>query len=103
MSARQILEVKKKKKIGSKKKVKRVCEFEASQEDQSALRNGNIFVLQTWNLPKGLTLGTDSINLFIPCKSQLNMTYNKLKIVHVHFCKAFTDEIQIKSVLPFMQ
>jgi hypothetical protein len=47
MSARQILEVKKKKKIGSKKKVKRVCEFEASQEDQSALRNGNIFVLQT--------------------------------------------------------
>jgi hypothetical protein len=31
------------------------------------------------------------------------MTYNKLKIVHVHFCKAFTDEIQIKSVLPFMQ
>ena len=69
MSARQILEVKtKKKRLEVKKKVKRVCEFEASQEDQSALRNGNIFVLQTWNLPKGLTLGTDSINLFIPCK-----------------------------------
>jgi hypothetical protein len=48
MSARQILEVKtKKKRLEVKKKVKRVCEFEASQEDQSALRNGNIFVLQT--------------------------------------------------------